>query len=97
MSDEFDRKLIPQVLQDALTIGLGASHKALEAMKSPQESAGKIFDEAKSLFVVPDDAGEGLEDKAKAVAAVWMEKGATWMEDCRSAGAKFTEDDKKDE
>ncbi len=96
MSDELDRKLIPELFQEALTIGLGASYRSFEAMKTPQDSAGKIFDEAKALFTVPADAGDGIQDKAKALAAVWMEKGATWMEECRSAGAKFTEDEKND-
>jgi hypothetical protein len=95
MPDEFDRKLIPQFFQDAFTIGLGASYKSLEMMKHPQESASKVMGEVQTLFTVPEDAGEGLQDKAKAVAAVWMEKGATWMEECRSAGAKFTETEEK--
>jgi hypothetical protein len=95
MSDEFDRKLIPQIFQDAFTIGLGASFKSFEMMKHPQESASKMMSEVEALFSIPEDAGEGLQDKAKAVAAVWMEKGATWMEECRSAGAKFTETEEK--
>lgn len=97
MADEFDRKLIPELLQSALTISLGASYKGMEMLKTPQESAGKVWDEVKTLVTVPDDAGEGLQEKAKALAAVWMEKGATWMGDCRTAGEKFTEDAKKED
>lgn len=95
MSDEFDRKLIPELIQSALSISLGGCYKGLELMKKPQESAGKVWEEMKNLVTIPDDAGAGLQDKAKALAAVWMEKGATWMEECRSAGEKFTEDEKE--
>jgi hypothetical protein len=47
--------------------------------------------QVKELFTIPSDAGDGLQKKAEAVAAVWMEKAATLMEDCKSAGEKFTE------
>jgi hypothetical protein len=96
MADEFDRKLIPELMQTALKVSLGASYKSLEMLRTPQESASKVLEEAKALVTIPDDAGEGLQEKAKALAAVWMEKGATWMEECRSAGEKFTEDGEKD-
>ncbi len=96
MTDEFDRKFIPELFQSALTISLGASYKGLEMMKKPQDSFGKMLGEMKSLVTIPDDAGEGIQEKAKALAAVWMEKGATWMEECRTAGEKFTEDPKED-
>ncbi len=97
MSDELDRKLIPELFQSALAISLGGCYKTFEMMKKPQESADKVWKEMKELVTIPDDAGEGMQDKAKALAAVWMEKGATWMEACRSEGEKFTEDkdDKK--
>ena len=94
MADEFDRKLIPELFQSALAISLGASFKSMEMMKKPQESLDKMWGEMKSLVTIPDDAGDGIQDKAKALAAVWMEKGATWMEECRTAGEKFTEDRK---
>ena len=95
MADEFDRKLIPELFQSALTISLGGCYKSFEMMKTPQESANKVWQEVKALVTIPDDAGEGIQDKAKALAAVWMEKGATWMEACKSAGEKFTEDEAK--
>ncbi len=95
MADEIDRKLIPELFQNALTLSLGASYKSMEMMKKPQESLDKMWGEMKSLLTIPDDAGEGLQEKAKALAAVWMEKGATWMEECKTAGEKFTEDGKE--
>jgi hypothetical protein len=93
MANELDRKLIPELFQTALAISLGGCYKGLEMMKTPQESANKILEEMKALVSIPDDAGSDLQDKAKAIAAVWMEKGAAWMESCKSAGERFTEDE----
>ncbi len=95
MADEFDRKLIPELFQSALAISLGASYKSVEMAKKPKDSFDKMWREMKTLVTIPDDAGEGVQEKVKALAAVWMEKGATWMEECRSAGEKFTEDAKE--
>ncbi len=97
MADEFDRKFIPELFQSALTLSLGVSYKSMQMMKKPQETLDKMWGEMKSLVTIPDDAGEGIQDKAKALAAVWMEKGASWMEECKTAGEKFTEDDKEDD
>jgi hypothetical protein len=95
MTNEFDRKLLPELFQTALTISLGASYKGFEMMMHPQEGASRMMSEFKTLMTIPDDAGDGFQEKAKAVAAVWMEKGASWMEECRAAGQKFTEDAEK--
>lgn len=97
MADELDRQLIPQLFQTVFTLSLGATYKSFEMLKTPQQSAEKAWSEVKSLFTIPPDAGQGIQDKAKAVAAVWMEKTATWMEQCKTAGNEFTKDDQKDE
>ncbi len=91
MGKEYDRKLMPDFLQTGFAIWLGAAYKSMEMMKSPQESMGKVLSEMKSLFTVPSDAGEGLQEKVEAVASEWMRKGATLMEDCKTAGKKFTD------
>jgi len=91
MADEIDRKLMPELLQTAFSFSLGACCKSVEMMKDPQDSFSKMVPQVKELFTIPSDAGEGLQKKAEAVAAVWMEKAATLMEDCKSAGEKFTE------
>ncbi|MBI2820933.1 MAG: hypothetical protein HYX74_01790 [Acidobacteria bacterium] len=92
MADELDRQLIPPLFQTVFDISLGAAFKGFEMMKTPQQSADQVMSEVKTLFSMPPDAGEGLQEKAKAVAAVWMEKTATWMEQCKTAGSRFTED-----
>jgi len=91
MAKEYDRFLFPGILEDTFAISLGAAFKSVEMIKSPQESIEKMMTEAKTLVTVPEDAGEGLTAKAQAIAAVWMEKGAAMMNDCKSAGQKFTE------
>ena len=89
--EELDRRIMPEFLQTTFSIYLGACYKSLEMMKSPQDTAGKMFTEMKELFSIPSNAGEGLQKKAEAVASVWMEKSAVLMETCKSAGEKFTE------
>ena len=94
MADELDRKIMPEFMQMAFAVSLGVCYKSFEMMKSPQSSAEKVFDELKQMFTLPDDAGEGLQKKAEAIAAVWMEKGAGLVETCKSEGEKFTEEGK---
>ncbi len=91
MADELDRKIMPDFLQTAFAVSLGATFKSFEMMKDPLGSVTQMWDEMKGLFAMPKDAGDGLQKKAEAIAAVWMEKGATLFESCRSAGEKFTE------
>ncbi len=90
MAEEYDRKVIPEFLQTAFSIWLGASYKSLDLIKDPMGCADKAVKEAKELVTIPDDAGEGIQEKAQALAAVWMEKGATLMQECQSAGEQFT-------
>ena len=91
MAKEYDRILFPGFLQDGFAISLGACYKSMEMMKSPQQAIEKMMSEMKTLVSVPEDAGEGLTAKVQAVAAVWMEKSATLMNECKTAGQKFTE------
>jgi hypothetical protein len=91
MAKEYDRILFPGFMQDTFAISLGACYKSMEMMKSPQQSIEKMMSEMKTLVSIPDDAGEGLKAKAQAIAAVWMEKSATLMNECKTAGQKFTE------
>lgn len=92
MADEFDRKYVPEILQDTFAISLGMTFKSFEMIKDPMTSIGTVTDEVTTLFSIPADAKDkGLKEKAEAVAAVWMEKAAGLMETCKTAGQKFTE------
>lgn len=92
MADELDRKLIPELVQTTITLSLGAMSKSMDMMRRPQQSATTIVSETKELFTIPADAGEGIQAKLQGLVAVWMEKGVTLMEECRSEGQKFTDD-----
>ena len=91
MAEEIDRKIMPDFLKMAFALSLGACYKSVEMMKAPQDSFSKVMTEMKELFSMPDDAPEGLQGKAEAVAGVWMSKGMDLMEVCKNAGEKFTE------
>jgi hypothetical protein len=91
MAEEIDRKIMPDFLQTTFSLSLGACFKSLEMMKTPQDSFNKMLSEMKEMFSLPKDAGDGLQKKAEAVAAVWMDKGMTLMQTCKEAGEKFTE------
>ena len=91
MAEEIDRKYLPDFVQQTFVLSLGAAYKSFEMMKSPQESITKMFGEMKEMFTVPKNAGEGLQEQAKAVAGAWMMKGMDLIETCKAAGEKFTE------
>jgi hypothetical protein len=91
MSEEIDRKLMPEFMQTTFAISLGAFFKSFEMMMTPQDSAEKMFGEMKSLITIPDDAGEGLQKKVEALAGNWMAKAAGYMEVCKTTGERFTE------
>ncbi len=91
MADEIDRSVLPEVVQKAFAVSLGAAYKSVELVKDPMGNGSKLMGEAKELVTIPDDAGEGIQAKAQALLMVWMEKGAAWMQECQRAGEKFTE------
>ena len=91
MADEFDRKLMPDFFPATLAVSLGAAYKSLEMLRCPTESLPKVVAEVKTLLTVPEDSGEGLQQKFEAIAGVWLEKGTNIVADCKTAGEKFTE------
>lgn len=82
---------MPELLQTTFAVSLGAAFKSVEMMKDPIGSMNKMVSEARSLLTIPSDAGEGLQKKAEAVASVWMEKAAAMVDECKTAGEKFTQ------
>ena len=91
MAEEFDRKILPDFLQQTFCISLGACYKSFEMMKKPQDTFTSMVSNMKELFSIPKDAGDGLQKKAEAVAGVWMSKGMDLMQECKTEGEKFTE------
>ncbi len=43
------------------------------------------------LFAMPPATAVSVKEKLEAVAGVWMGKGMDIIEDCKSAGEKFTD------
>ncbi|MEZ5400184.1 MAG: hypothetical protein R2729_10990 [Bryobacteraceae bacterium] len=93
MPNEWDRLLIPSLFQTGFTVCLGATYRGFELMINPKDAFDKLSGQVKEMTTVPDDAGEGIEAKAKAVAGVWMEKGISAFEDFKATGNKFTGDE----
>ena len=91
MAEELDRKVLPDFLQMTFAVSLGACFKSVEMLMKPQESVPKMFSEMKSLFDIPEDAPKTLKGKAEAIAGNVMGKGATIVEECQTAGKKFTD------
>ena len=67
MADEFDRQVMPEFLQTTLTLSLGAAYKGLEMARSPVESLSTFVSEVKTIFTMPEDTGDGLQDKLQAI------------------------------
>ena len=92
MPEEYDRKILPEIVQDTVAISLGMTFKSFEMMKDPIGSITDVTGAVQALFTLPADvAGKGLQEKAQAVAANVMEKAAGLMEECKTAGQKFTD------
>lgn len=91
MANEFDRLIMPDFLQTTLAISLGAAYKGCEMLKKPTDTLTTIISETRTMFTMPDDAGDGIRAKLEAMAGVWMQKGTTMVMDCKSVGEKFSE------
>ena len=97
MAQDWDRRIMPKLVQTAFTISIGATYKSVEMIKSPTDSASRLGSGLKTLITIPEESGEGLTEKAKSLAGVWMAEGAGLMEQLREAGNKFTRDDEAEE
>ena len=92
MADQFDRNILSGFLRTGLQISLGATQKSIEMLRNPADSVLKVASEMKSVMTLPADTGPGLEDKAQAMAGVWIQKGVALVSECMTAGEKFTEE-----
>ncbi len=82
---------MPEFMNTTFAVSLGAAYKGLEMLRNPMESFPKMVSEMKDLVSIPEDSGEGIQQKMEALAGVWLEKGTNMMADCKSTGEKFTE------
>ena len=91
MAEEFDPDLLTGFLRTGLAISVGAASTGIEMMRNPPETVAKVVSGMKAMFTVPDDTGPELQDKAQALAGVWIQKGVSLMSEFKAAGEKFTE------
>jgi len=78
-------------LQTGFEISLGAAQKSIEVARNPQDNAVKLISEMKTMLTVPEHSGPELQDKAQAMAGMWLEKGMTLLSEFKTAGGKLTE------
>ena len=99
-AEEFDRKYLPEVVQTAFCISLGACYESVKMMKTPQDSATKILAEMKKVLIESRDAvlnppkdkdsGDGLKQRFDVFLGVWGGMGMELMETWTKAGEEFT-------
>jgi hypothetical protein len=91
MAQEIDLKVLPAAAKDALSISLGAAWKSFDAAIKPMETIPAMMNTAKQMITLPEGTAGGLKEKAEALAGVWMDKGMSLVNDCKTTGEKFTE------
>jgi hypothetical protein len=91
MPQDFNPNILFGVLQTGLEISLGAAQKSLEIARNPQDNAAKLISEMQTMLTVPEHSGPELQDKAQAMAGMWLQKGVTLLAEFKTAGGKFTE------
>jgi hypothetical protein len=91
MPEDFDRNMLSGLVQTGVAISLGAASMSIDMVRNSPDSVINAVAGMKPMFTLPADAGPELQDKARAMAAVWMEKGLGLMSEFKAAGEKFTE------
>ena len=91
MADELDLKVLPAAAKDVLSISLGAAFKSFDAAAKPMKTLPAMVATAKQMVTIPEGTEGGIKEKAEALAGVWMDKGMDLLNDCKTAGEKFTE------
>ncbi len=91
MAQELDLKILPDAAKDILALSLGVAWKSFDAATRPMDTFPAMVTTAKQMVTVPEGTEGGLREKAEALAGVWMDKGMSLMNDCKTAGEKFTE------
>ena len=87
---DFDRNILTGLLQTGWEISVGAASKSIEMARNPPDTVAKVASGMMSLLTVPENSGPALQDKAQALAEVWIEKGVSLISEFQAAGAKLT-------
>jgi len=90
MADEIDRKLFPEFVETTFAISLGFAYRMAEMLKHPQKAVAGMVSEVTTLASTQPESGDGLQRRAQAVASAVVQRSMTLVEECRTAGQKFT-------
>lgn len=85
-TEDPNRKLLDEILRTTWSISIGAAHKGLALVSKPEEALTMLLAGAQSLVTVPAGTPNHLPDQAQALAGVWLEKGTTFVMECKTAG-----------
>jgi len=91
MAEEFDLTSVDRLLRMGWSISLGAIKTSIDMMRDPPQAVSRFVSGMKEIFTLPDATGPDFEDKAKALAGVWLEKGMSLLSEFKTAGEKLTE------
>jgi hypothetical protein len=94
MADEFDRRMLPDLIQTTFAVSLGAAYKSVNMLRTPLESFPVMLGEMKSLVELPTEGELTPKTIAQALAGNIMAKSAELMQSCKTTGERFTEDKK---
>jgi hypothetical protein len=90
MAEEFDNNILSGLLKTGLEISLGAASKSIEMVSNPPAGISKVVSSMTSMMTLPQDTGPGIQQKAQAMAGVWLREGLTLMAELQAAGEKLT-------
>ena len=85
-AEDKNSQFMEDILRTTWAISLGAAQKGLEMVSKPEESLTAIMSHAQTLITVPEGTANRLPDQAQALAGVWLEKGTTFVMECKAAG-----------
>lgn len=91
MAEEFDLSSVDKLLHTGWAVSLGAAQKSIDMMRDPPQTVSKLLSGMKSMFTLPENTGPEFEDKAKALAGVWMVRGLSIVSELKASGEKLTE------
>lgn len=86
--EDTSTKILEELLKTTYAITLGAVQKGVEMVSKPEEALTTLINHAHALTTVPPGTPNYLPDQAQALAGVWLEKGTTFVKECKAEGEK---------
>jgi hypothetical protein len=90
MAEDSDSNILSGLLKTGIEISLGAASKSIEMVTNPPQGISTMVSGMTSMMTLPEDTGPGLQDKAQALAGVWLKQGLTLVSELQAAGEKLT-------